>query len=235
MSNFAKEIHSDLKKAADRKTKKSFQRFFKKPVKCHGVKGKNVDKIAADYWKKIAHLPKKQIFEICEELYRSDYAEEAAIVAFWGTKFNKFTTPKDLAVFKKWINKYVNNWAKCDGFCNHTIGDFVQKFPDSIKEIKSWGESNNGWMRRASAVSLIIPAKRGKLLKDVFEIADTLLLDDDEMVQKGYGWLLKEASRLNVKPVFDYVMKKKSIMPRTALRYAIELMPANLKLKAMRK
>lgn len=55
------------------------------------------------------------------------------------------------------------------------------------------------------------------------------------MVQKGYGWLLKEASRKHQKEVFDYVMKNKAVMPRTALRYAIELMPNKLKAKAMKK
>jgi len=72
-------------------------------------------------------------------------------------------------------------------------------------------------------------------LKDVFEIADKLLLDEDDMVQKGYGWLLKESSRLHQKEVFDYVMKNKSKMPRTVLRYAIELMPIELKAAAMKK
>jgi len=55
------------------------------------------------------------------------------------------------------------------------------------------------------------------------------------LVQKGYGWMLKEASRNNRKEVFDYVMKNKKIMPRTALRYAIEKMPKELKIEAMAK
>jgi 3-methyladenine DNA glycosylase AlkD len=53
------------------------------------------------------------------------------------------------------------------------------------------------------------------------------------MVQKGYGWMLKEASRIHTKEVFDYVVKNKDKMPRTALRYAIEKMPQNSRKKAM--
>jgi 3-methyladenine DNA glycosylase AlkD len=90
-------------------------------------------------------------------------------------------------------------------------------------------------MRRASAVSLIVPAKHGKFLKESIEIADLLLTDTDDMVQKGYGWLLKEASRKHTDEVFAYVMKNKRRMPRTALRYAIELMPKELKAEAMKK
>ena len=55
------------------------------------------------------------------------------------------------------------------------------------------------------------------------------------MVQKGYGWMLKEASNIFQKQVFDYVMKRKNKMPRTSLRYAIEKMPQSMKKKAMKK
>lgn len=46
--------------------------------------------------------------------------------------------------------------------------------------------------------------------------------DSDVMVQKGYGWMLKEASNNYPNEVFDYVMKRKKEMPRIALRYAID-------------
>jgi len=84
-------------------------------------------------------------------------------------------------------------------------------------------------------VTLIIPAREGRYLDDVFEIADILLEDQDDMVQKGYGWMLKAASQSHQTEVFDYVMKNKTRMPRTALRYAIEKMDAGLKKKAMAK
>jgi 3-methyladenine DNA glycosylase AlkD len=90
-------------------------------------------------------------------------------------------------------------------------------------------------MRRAAAVSLIIPAKHGKFLEESLAIADLLLTDGDDLVQKGYGWLLKEASRMHTGEVFSFVMERKRNMPRTALRYAIELMPKELKAEAMKK
>ena len=36
---------------------------------------------------------------------------------------------EDLAVFRRWIDTYITNWASCDGFCNHTMGDFIEKYP----------------------------------------------------------------------------------------------------------
>jgi len=235
MNNILAQIREELKANIDEKTQKSFQRFFKEKVKYYGVKTETVGKIAKKYWKQVQTLDKQKIFDLCEELYRSDYTEEAFIVSFWLPNYIEHLQPKDLTTFKGWIERYINNWAKCDGFCNHTIGDLIQKYPESIKEVKAWAKSKNRWLKRASAVSLIVPAKKGFFLQDAFEISDLLLIDTDDMVQKGYGWLLKEESRKHQKEVYDYILRNKSKMPRTALRYAIELMPKELKVEAMKK
>jgi len=75
--------------------------------------------------------------------------------------------------------------------------------------------------------------KEKKYLAQILKTAETLLTDTDDMVQKGYGWMLKEASNHNQKEVFNFVMKHKNRMPRTALRYAIEKLPEKLRKKAM--
>jgi len=69
----------------------------------------------------------------------------------------------------------------------------------------------------------------------VFVISSNLLKDKDDLVQKGYGWLLKEASNFHQNEVFEYVMKNKADMPRTALRYAIEKLPKDLRDAVMKK
>ncbi len=131
---------------------------------------------------------------MCEELYRSDYTEEAFIVAFWLPNYMDNLEPSDLATFKRWIELYINNWAKCDGFCNHTIGDLIQKYPEIVGEMKSWAISENRWLKRASAVSLIVPAKKGLFLQDALEICDLLLTDGDDMVQKGL-WMAAQRGK----------------------------------------
>jgi 3-methyladenine DNA glycosylase AlkD len=235
METVLERIRTDLKNSCDPTTQKTFQRFFKEEVRYYGVKTPTVGKIAKKYWSEIKSLDKQEIFNLCDELYRSDYTEEAFIVSNWVPNLADRYEITDLAVFRVWIEKYINNWAKCDGFCNHTLGTFVMMYPGCIEELKKWTQSDNRWLKRAAAVSLIIPAKRGEFLDDVFEIADRLLTDREDLVQKGYGWLLKEASRHHQDEVFLYVLKNRSTMPRTALRYAIELMPLELRKEAMKR
>jgi 3-methyladenine DNA glycosylase AlkD len=110
----------------------------------------------------------------------------------------------------------------------------LEKYPQYLPKLRTWARSKNLWKRRASAVSLVIPAKKGLPHEDVFFLAEILLLDSENTVQKGYGWILKEAGHFDQQPVFLFVMKHKAAMPRTALRYAIEKMPKSLKERAMK-
>ncbi|MCW4025559.1 MAG: DNA alkylation repair protein [Candidatus Bathyarchaeota archaeon] len=235
MQSLLSQIRADLKASVNQQTLKTAQHFFKEPIKVYGIKTAVVSKIAKKHWSQAKMLSKLELFELCEELFQADFMEEAFIVSEWLPRYIKHLIPDDLATFRGWIEKYINNWAKCDSFCNHTIGDLLQKYPETIKEVQSWANSQNRWLKRASAVSLIVPAKKGLFLKEAIEIADALLLDPDDLVQKGYGWLLKEESRKHQKEVYEYVVKNRQIMPRTALRYAIELMPKELKAEAIKK
>ena len=225
MDPVIQKIREELIENRDDATLKTAQRFFKEEILCYGVKTGTVKKIADRFWNEVKFLDKTEIFRLCEELYRSHFCEEAFIVSFWVPRLKDRFEKEDITLFKHWIETYISNWAMCDGFCNHAMGDFIGKYPEYLDELKRWTGSKNRWMRRASAVSLIVPAKQGKYLDTVLEIATLLLTDDDDMVRKGYGWLLKEASRKHQDEVFEFVMRNRKVMPRTALRYAIELMP----------
>jgi 3-methyladenine DNA glycosylase AlkD len=233
MDEVIRKVRQELMDVSDEKTRKSGMRFFKEEVTLYGVKSKTVGQIAKENFAEIKNKPKSEIFRYCDALWQSGYLEESFIACEWSYKLNKQYTPEDFRVFEKWVHRYLNNWASCDTLCNHTVGDCVQMYPDHLSDLKKWTLSDNRWVRRASAVSLIVPARHGKFLPDIFEIAEILLLDTDDMVQKGYGWMLKEASKPYQKEVFDFVMKNKAVMPRTALRYAIEKMPPELKIRAM--
>ncbi|MBK5721549.1 DNA alkylation repair protein [Dysgonomonas sp. Marseille-P4677] len=235
MEQIIRDLRETLKANIDEKTQKTGQSYFKEKVISYGVKVITVSKISKDLFSEIKHQPKHKIFSLCEELWQSGYLEESFIAAKWSDYISNRYEPNDFAIFDKWVNLYITNWASCDTLCNHSIGTFVEMYPQYTSELKKWAKSNNRWVKRAAAVTLIIPARKGLFLDDIFEIADILLLDKDDLVQKGYGWMLKAASEAHQEKVFEYVISKKKIIPRTALRYAIEKMPLDLKSEAMKK
>ena len=229
------QIRSELQKLADPEIATTSQRFFKEPITVYGLKAVSIRQLAKSSYKNIKGLPKAEIFAICDQLWQSGYHEQAIIACLWAYELRKSYTIDDFRIFGEWIENYVSNWAQCDTLCNHPVGDLVILFPELISNLKAFAKSENRWARRAAAVSLIIPARRGEFLPDIFEIANRLLTDTDDLVQKGYGWMLKAASEAHQQKVFEYVMSKKAVMPRTALRYAIEKMPKEFKAEAMKK
>ena len=235
MDDIIERLREELRRKGDAHTKESGARFFKEDVRLYGLTMPAVDRMAKAYYEEIGQRSKHDIFTLCEELWRSGYLEEAFVACSWSHAIRREYQPEDIEVFERWVTEYVSNWATCDTLCNHTVGDLLAMYPALVDNLYRWARSGNRWMRRAAAVSLIVPARRGRFLDDVFRIADILLLDADDLVQKGYGWMLKATSESHLSEVFDYVIRNKAVMPRTALRYAIKKMPPDLKARAMAK
>lgn len=227
------DIRNTLSSLADEKVREQGKRFFKEETRAYGVPMKAVDRLAADTFQSIAARRKADIFALCDDLWASGTIEESVIACDWAYRLRTQYERDDFAVFARWVHEEVGNWATCDTLCNHSVGEFIMKFPDFISQLKQWARSENRWVKRASAVTLIIPARRGLFLEDIFAIASILLEDRDDLVQKGYGWMLKAASQAHQNEVFAFVMAHKATMPRTALRYAIEKMPPERRQEAM--
>lgn len=235
MKTIIQQLRQELINKIDEKTRISSAHFFKESIKCYGIKSVDVGEIAKNSFSLVKGLPKNEIFNLCETLWQSGMLEETFVACHWSYSLHKKFEPEDFERFRNWVLKYVDNWASCDTFCNHTLGTLVEMYPQFLRDLKQMAHHENRWMRRAAAVTLIIPARKGLFLNDIFEIADILLMDKDDMVQKGYGWMLKVAANKHLQEVYDYVISKKSVMPRTSLRYAIEKMPLEMKKKAMEK
>ena len=119
-------IRKELSEHADPQIQKNSQRFFKEEIRCYGMKTARVVAIAKQYWKEVKPRDKGEIFALCEDLYRSGYMEESFIVSEWAQRLSDNYEREDLSVFRHWIGTYITNWASCDGFCNHTMGAFIE-------------------------------------------------------------------------------------------------------------
>jgi len=228
-------IRTELNKHKDYVYKEGSVRFFKGTIHSIGVRTSIVRRIARDFFPK--NTSKKDLFRIAEALLDKRMFEETIIAFAWMRKIEKQLVKADFPLFERWLKTYADNWAFVDDFCTHAFGTLLTNNPGLMPKVKKWRTSKNRWQRRASAVILInAMMKREKIfLPHVFETADDLLLDQDDLVQKGYGWMLKVASNTYRAEVFNFVLARRDVMPRTALRYAIEKYPKEMRREAMKK
>ena len=229
------EIRRELKENVDEEYRKGSINFFKEEIRPYGVRFPIVKKIAKKHFKEIKEMGFNSTVAFCEQLLENGWHEEAAIAFAFVRSFEKEYKESDIDLFEKWVEKYVHNWAHCDDFCTHSIGSLVQKYPQLTERIFSWTDSKNRWMKRASTVTYVLLARRGLFLEEILRTAEKLLHDEDDLVQKGVGWMLKEYTNHDPKPIIEFVDKHKESMPRTTLRYAIEKLPKETRKKLMEK
>ena len=96
-------------------------------------------------------------------------------------------------------------------------------------------KSENLWERRIAIVATYQFIYKEKQYKDTFKIAEILLDDKHDLIQKAVGWMLREVGKRISRDLEEKFLKKHyHKMGRTALRYAIERFPESLRKKYLR-
>ena len=174
------------------------------------------------YFLQIKPNGKQEIYHYCECLFNTGLQEEVIIAIHWVTLCQKEWEPKDFDLFVRWSNQHIHNWATCDTLGVMVIGKMILLYPKFISELNRWTKSKNRWLRRMSAVAMIPSVRKGKNVNEAMSIAEKVMNDQDEMVQKGYAWMLKEGCKSSEEKIFDFIFRYKKQMTSIALRIAME-------------
>lgn len=200
-------------------------RFFQHEVRLHGVRQKDLLPIEQFVYREIKAWPASQRNLLCDALWKAGTLEEGTMVCHVYRRFHRQCGPCEFQLFERWIDRYVHNWAHCDGVSAWLLAASLANEPSLLPEVLPWTASPNRWKRRASAVSLLQEGKAGRNTEFLLEVASRLAADGDDMVQKGLGWLLKEAYVRRPAEVVAFLTARPEI-PRLVLRYAAEKMTA---------
>ncbi len=129
---------------------------------------------------------------------------------------------------KKIVNLYltntcwINNWDLVDQSAYHIPGSWLLDKPRAV--LKKMARSTLLWDRRIAVVSTYAFIRQGDL-NDTFELSRMLLGDDEDLMHKACGWMLREAGKRDEKALCRFLDQHASSMPRTMLRYSIEKFP----------
>ena len=135
------------------------------------------------------------LLEVADQLFRGNMLEEKvfAVLMLQGIvgEFGK----REFKLFEGWLDR-ISSWADHDGLVQYLIGPILAADATLLSRPPRWAKSKKRWHRRAAAVSLIHCTRQHKNFADIQRITEMLLGDDDDMVQKGLGWLLREAAKV---------------------------------------
>jgi len=224
VATLLKDIRTRLKAAADPEFEAGLRWFFKEPVTPYGIRTPQVREFARLAYAHVKQWPVAERDRFVTELWKSGMLEEGVLVCHLYRRFAKSCGEREFRMFEQWINRYVTNWSNCDGVSTWLIAASIANRPGLADRLAGWTKSKNRWKRRSAAASLIQEAKRGRNTEIIFHICGLLLEDNDDMVQKGVGWLLKETYPKRPREVLEFLDGWRSRAPRLVLRLAAEKM-----------
>jgi len=113
----------------------------------------------------------------------------------------------------------INSWDLVDLGAPHVIGRYLFEKPRWI--LYGLARSKDPWERRTAIVSTLYFVRQGDVA-DTFRLAELLLDDDHDLVQKATGGLLREAGKKARRQLLEFLDRHAATMARTTLRYAME-------------
>ena len=220
------QVRAELRRLGNARTRESIDRFFTadQPVVSYGVASPDLKRIAQSAYASVKTWPVAQRDRFCTDLWEGGTNEEGALVCYVYRRFAKTCGAREFRLFTAWLDRYVNNWGHTDGLSLWLLGASIANEPALIGKLDGWTRSKNRWKRRAAAVALVPSARRGRHTREIFRTAEPLIPDDDDMVRKGVGWLLKETYPKKPGEVMRFLMPLRAKTSRLVLRYAAEKM-----------
>jgi len=224
----AKHIRTVLKNGGSAPHTVEVERFFKHHVKSRGWYTGELRKVAVRFRRAIlAEHGLGYLLQVADQLFSGKVLEEKifAVLILDGL-VSDFGKP-EFKLFESWLDR-VSSWADHDGLVHYLIGPMIAADDSFLPRPPRWAKKKTAgpWHQRAAAVSLIHSTRQHKNFGDIQRITEMLLTSDDDMVQKGLGWLLREAAKANPDQTVKYLMTIRGRTPRLVLRTACETLPA---------
>ena len=217
------EIRADLNRMGSPDHADRVKQYFKEPIETHGLTAPQEKELTKKYYPRVKGDLQKAI-EVAQELIASRTLDEAQVGIRILGRMRRHLTPGHFDTLDAWVD-HLTNWANTDGLATWLIAETIKKDPTLHRRLLQWTASENRWRRRAAAVSLVPITRKGEMLQEALTVADRLMTDGDDMVQKGVGWLLKEASKEHPDEIREYLLKWREEAPALTLRYASEKLP----------
>jgi 3-methyladenine DNA glycosylase AlkD len=211
------EIRTKLKELGNSEIAEHSKRYLKSPYDFYGIKTPQLRKIA----KQFKGLDIYEAYNLFDELWNSKNHEEMSLAIFiLQAQKKKFSLETWNFLYKR-LDK-AKTWDHVDGISGWIFGEILASNIALNSEIKKMAESANPWIRRTSIVSML-PLIRKNKLELTFLLSEKLVYDNDIYVQKGAGWMLREAGKKNRIAVRDFILRHLD-MKATAFSYATEKM-----------
>jgi 3-methyladenine DNA glycosylase AlkD len=212
---------------------KGVQWFFKGEIKSHGWYAAKLRSVAVQFRRRIQNeFGLHFLLQVADKLFAGRVLEEKIFAVFLLEKLTEEFGDAEFLLFESWLPR-ISSWADHDGLVHYVIAPMVAAKPARTSSVFRWAKSPSRWHRRAACVALVQGTRRKMFLPEIKRLSNLLLSDEDDMAQKGLGWLLRETAKADAKRTVPYLMSIRERAPRLVLRTACETLPACVRKKIL--
>jgi 3-methyladenine DNA glycosylase AlkD len=221
----AEYIRRALKNGGSAKHAAGVQWFFKEEIQSHGWYTADLRRAAVHVRREIKRERGLDfLVEVADHLFSGSVLEEKVAAVFLLEKLDGEFGNREFKRFDSWLDR-ISSWADHDALVHSLIAPMVAAKPARTRVVVRWAKSPNRWRRRAACVALIRGARAQMFFPEITKLSHSLLGDEDDMVQKGLGWLLRETVKFDAQRTVPHLMKIRGHAPRLVLRTACETLP----------
>jgi len=202
------------------------QWFFKEEIKSYGWYTADLRRAAVRF----RRVVRKEhglnfLVEVADRLFSGSVLEEKIAAVFLLEKLDHEFGEREFKLFESWLDR-ISSWADHDALVHGLIAPMIASKPARAGAVFGWARSPKRWRRRAACVALIRGSRAKMFFPELKKLSDSLLADEDDMVQKRLGWLLRETAKFDARRTVPYLMKIRGRASRLVLRTACETLPA---------
>ncbi len=223
-----RELRESLHRLADPEQAKKLQRYFKTGPGEYGEGDRFLGLRMPQIRQIVRKAPVPALTDL-EELLRSPVHEERMLVLLLLVKlFKKADESQKESIYCFYMEHTdrINNWDLVDLSAQHIVGHWLLNRDRS--PLFALAKSDLLWDRRIAVIATFHFISRMDFDTSL-KIAEIVLKDPEDLIQKAYGWMLREIGNKSRKTEEGFLKKHYKSMPRTALRYAIEKFPEPLR------
>jgi 3-methyladenine DNA glycosylase AlkD len=208
-----------LRRHADPKKAQTYRGFFKNAEKdiFLGVTAPLMDQIAKAFWE----LPLADVRRLMSSRVHDERSLANSVLVL---KYRKGDAKTQKQIFDFYLKnrKFIRNWDGVDDSAPYIAGPHLLNKDRKI--LFQLAGSKSLWDRRIAMVSTWWFIRQGDTA-DTFKLAEKLLKDEEDLMHKAVGWMLREAGKRNLPALKKFLARNGPRIPRTMLRYAIEKFP----------
>ncbi len=126
----------------------------------------------------------------------------------------------------------VDNWDLVDSSARHIVGEYVSENSEDRRVLFELASSDDLWRQRVAVVATHALIREHEFL-EIKKLAKLLLKHPHDLIHKAVGWMLREMGQVDEEQLVRFLEQNAKKMPRTMLRYAIEKLTTEERMKFM--